>query len=191
MVARTKEDPPMKKSRSIRLALLGSASLALVACGDDGAPPQDAKFFANVQDCSAVYDEAACRTAKAEADRTLVAEAPRFTRKEECEAQFGAGNCETRQEASGGGSFFMPLLMGYMMGNMLSGPSRYSAPVYRGPDNTAMTQGKGGSLYNVGTFAGSGSTASSSSFRPATQVAQVSRGGFGSTGTAFRSSAGS
>ena len=78
---------------------------------------------------------------------------PRYSRKEECEAEFGAGNCETR-ETDGGGSFFVPMMMGYMLGNA------FRQPVYRGPDNGAMMR-SGGKFYNVGTFAGAGRAAPS------------------------------
>lgn len=176
----------MKKSRSIRLVLLGSASLALAACGDEG-PPQDAKFFTDVKECSTVYSDASCREAEAQAKQSLAADAPRYSRKEECEAEFGVGNCETKQSA-GGGSFFTPLLMGYFIGNMLSGGNRFAQPVYRGPNNSAVVPSSG-KLFNVGSFAGSG--ANSTAFRPAAQVTQVARGGFGSTATAYRSTSGS
>ena len=78
-----------------------------------------------------------------------LAEAPRFGRKQQCEQEFGAGNCESRQEA-GGGSFFMPMMMGYMMGNMMGG-NRFSQPVYRGPGNTAVMP-SGGRLLECRTF---------------------------------------
>ena len=180
----------MKKSRSVRLVVLGSASIALAACGDD-APPNDARFFSNLQECAAVYDRAKCLDAKTSAEQTFIAEAPKYSRKEQCETDFGAGNCESQQASagSGEGSFFMPMLMGYMMGNMLSGQSRFSQPVYRGPENLAMTQNRG-KMFNIGSFGGAG-RADASAFRPAAQVAQVQRGGFGSTATAHRTSAGS
>ena len=114
------------------------------------------------------------------ARRTFVAEAPRFTKKEQCEAEFGAGNCETRQAGAGTGSFFMPMMMGYMMGNA------FNRPVYRGPNNGAMMQ-TGGRFFNVGTFAGAGRAAP---FQRA-QFTPVQRGGFGSTAAAHRTSAGS
>lgn len=118
----------MKKSRPIRLVLLGSASIALAACGEDG-PPQDAKFFSNVTECSAVYSDASCREAETAAKKAITEEAPRFARKEECEAEFGVGNCETKETAGGGGSFFMPLLMGYMMGNLLGATASASRSI--------------------------------------------------------------
>jgi len=168
----------MKKSRSVKLVLLGGAAITLAACGDD-APPNDAKFFSSVEECSVVYDAAACAEAAAETQKISDQEAPLYARKEECEAEFGVGNCETRQTTSGG-SIFMPMLMGYMMGNMLSG-NRFNQPVYRGPNNEAMMP-RNGRLFNVGSFAGAGK----SSFQQATQFSRIERGGFGSTSKSFR-----
>jgi uncharacterized protein YgiB involved in biofilm formation len=175
----------MKKSRSIRLVLLGGAGVALAACGEDPLPT-DAKFFTDASECSAIHSEATCREAETAAKQKLETEAPRYSRKEECEAEFGPGNCETRQTA-GGGSFFMPLLMGYMMGNMLGG-NRFSQPVFRGPNNTAVMPSKN-QLFNVGSFGAA--SAGRTGFQPAAAVTPVSRGGFGSTAQAYRSGAGS
>jgi uncharacterized protein YgiB involved in biofilm formation len=172
----------MKKSRSIRLVLLGSASLALASCGEDF--PQDAKFFTDAKDCSAIYSDESCRQAETQAKQALATEAPQYSRKEECEAEFGPGNCESKQSASGGGSIFMPLLMGYMMGNMMSGGNRFSQPVFRGPNNSAVVPNRG-QLFNVGNF--SRADAGAGSFRPAATATPVTRGGFGSTASAYRS----
>lgn len=177
----------MKKSHSVRLVLLGSASAALAACDDGGALPANAQFYPTVNECIADHGAATCEDAKAVADRTQAAEAPRFSQKQECEQEYGAGNCETRQAA--GGSFFLPMMMGYMMGNMMGG-SRFSQPVYRGPNSTAVMP-SGGRLLNVGRFDTLGAgPAAGAAFRPATQITPVSRGGFGSTAMNYRSSAG-
>lgn len=171
----------MKKSKSIRLALLGSTGFALVAC--DEAPPTDARFYANVDECRAIHGKASCEQAFTQSEATHAAEAPQFNRKEECEAEFGAGNCETKTASTSGGgmgSFFMPAMMGYMMGNA------FSQPVYRGPDNSATTR-SGGNTYKVGSFAGNGRA---SAFQ-ASPVTQVARGGFGGRAAAYRTSAGS
>ena len=168
----------MKKSRTIRLVLLGGAGLTLAAC--DEAPPPDARFFADAKACSAVYDEATCQKAFAESQTEFAAEAPVFDRKEACEAEFGKGNCETRESASGG-SFFMPMMMGYMLGNA------FRQPVFRGPDNSAMMR-SGGRVYDVGKFTGASGRAAT--FQP-TQITQVRRGGFGTTGSSFRTSSSS
>ncbi len=170
----------MKKSRSVQLVLLGSASAALAACDDGGALPATAQFYPSVNECIAEQGAATCQEAKTVADRTQAVEAPRFSRKEECEQQFGVGNCETRE--AGGYSFFMPMMMGYMMGNMMGG-GRFSQPVYRGPNSTAVMP-SGGRLLNVGRFDNLG--AGRPAFRPATQITPVSRGGFGSTAANYR-----
>ena len=178
----------MKKSKTIRLVLLGTTSLALAAC--DETPPNDAKFFSSVRECTAVHSEATCKEQFKKSEEAYVAEAPRYTKKEECEAQFGPGNCETRQasQAGGGmGSFFMPMMMGYMMGNMMGnrmGGNAFSGPVYRGPNNSAMTQASG-KMFNAGTFTGTGRAAP---FQKSAQFSPVSRGGFGSTASYHTSS---
>lgn len=165
----------MKKSRVVRLVLLGGAGIAVVSC--DQAPPADARFFANVDECARVQDRQTCETAFSESKAEFVAEAPKFSRKEECEAEFGVGNCETA--GSGIGSFFMPMMMGYMLGNA------FRQPVYRGPGNTALVR-SGGQAYRVGTFGGSGYSARYQS----APAAPVQRGGFGSTASSYRGIAG-
>lgn len=176
----------MKKSKTIRLVLLGGTSLALAGCDDQ--PPTDAKFFATLQECTAHYSEDQCRTMVKKAEEQHVAEAPKFNRKEECEAQFGAGHCESREAhtESGIGGFFMPMMMGYMMGNMMSGRG-WGSPVYSDRNNTAFTNAPGGRTYNVGTFAGGGRNAS---FQQGA-LTQVSRNGFGSSARAYSSSSSS
>ncbi len=166
----------MKKSKAIRLVLLGGAGFALAAC--DEAPSADARFFASAKECSAVLSDTTCKDEFAKSEAAHVAEAPRFTRKEQCETEFGAGNCETRE--TGTGSFFMPMMMGYMLGNA------FNRPVYRGPDNSAMMR-SGGNAYNVGGFGGAGRAAPFQG----TQITQVQRGGFGSSASSHRTSAGS
>lgn len=173
----------MKKSRSVRLVLLGSAGLSLAAC--DQGPPASSQFFPNAEACAAVYDEGTCRNALAQSQAAFTEEAPRFADRAACEAEFGEGNCETREEAgaevgSGGGSFFVPMLMGYMVGRS------FAQPVYRGPDNRAMLRSKG-RLYEVGRFGGTGRAAS---FQPG-QVSEVRRGGFGASARSYGTSSGS
>jgi uncharacterized protein YgiB involved in biofilm formation len=178
----------MKKSHSIRLVLLGGASVALTTCDDGGVQSKDARFYPTVNECTADLGAKPCEDAKAVADKTQAAEAPRFSRKVQCEQEFGAGNCESRQEA-GGGSFFMPMMMGYMVGSMMSG-NRFSQPVYRGPDNTAVMP-SGGRLLNVGHFDSLGAgLGTRPAFRPAAQITEVSRGGFGSTAKSYSNTSG-
>ena len=175
----------MKKSRSIRLVLLGGAGMALAACGEEGLP-EGSKFFSSASECAAEFGATECNDAKTASEKVHAADAPKFARKEECETEFGAGNCETKQ-ASSGGSIFMPMMMGYMMGSMMSG-NRFSQPVYRGPGNSAVMP-SGNKLLNVGNFSRAGGVGAST-FQPARQVTQVSRGGFGDTAARNHSSSG-
>jgi uncharacterized protein YgiB involved in biofilm formation len=176
----------MKKSKTVRLVLLGGTSLALAGCDDSG-PPTDAKFFSSLNECTAHYSEDKCRTMVKKAEEQHVAEAPKFTKKEECEGQFGVGNCESRQaptEAGGIGSFFMPMMMGYMMGNMLGGRG-WGSPVYRDRSNTAFTNAPGGRSYNVGSF--DASAGRNASFQQGAMT-QVARNGFGTSARSYSSS---
>lgn len=144
----------MKRSRSIKLVLLGAASMSLAACGED----PDA-LFRDAAQCTRVFDAASCRTAEQQALAEHVRTAPRFATREACEAEMGAGNCgpapaaaqappvagqpatpgqQTTQPQSGGGSFFLPLMMGYMMGRSGGlGGQPQATPIYRDRAGTA------------------------------------------------------
>jgi uncharacterized protein YgiB involved in biofilm formation len=174
----------MKKSKTIRLVLLGGTSLALAGCDDQ--PPTDAKFFSNLNECTAHYSEDKCRTMVKKAEEQHVAEAPKFSKKEECEAQFGVGHCETREvHGEGGiGSFFMPMMMGYMLGNMMGGGG-WGSPVYRDRNNTGFTTTPSGKTYNVGSF--DASAGRNASFQQGS-LTQVARNGFGSSARSYSSS---
>ena len=113
--------------------------------------------------------------------------APTFTSREACEQQFGAGNCmEPEKVADGqqpqtqnqaGGSFFMPLMMGYLMGRTFGGG--YAAqPVYRDATNTAYAGSR-----PIGSF-----DRATSTLRQGTDAAgrsTASRGGFGGTASRY------
>ena len=52
-----------------------------------------------------------------EARNQHAAVAPKYTSQEDCQADFGDGRCEQAPyKTTSGGSVFMPLMMGYMMG---------------------------------------------------------------------------
>ena len=121
--------------RAARGSLLLATALSVAACEDDAV---EARVFSDLDACLAetagsqdlqAADEcrSAFETARAEHERT----APRYAEAALCEEQHG-GEC-TVQQASGGGSFFMPLMMGYMMGNLMSGGggALRSQPLYR------------------------------------------------------------
>ena len=114
----------MKRSRSLKLALMGASALTLSACEE---APQDVAIFKDVLQCEneVGFDRDACIANFEQAKQEHVRVAPKYTSAEDCEADFGAAQCETApQKTQSGGSVFMPLMMGYMMGSMLSNGSR-------------------------------------------------------------------
>lgn len=180
----------MKRSRSIRLVLMGSVGLVALG-GCHGSDDQAANtVYQDEAQCAAENDPTMCGQAFAEARAAHASTAPAYVDLEACESKFGAGNCTpaegtpsadqmaagegTHAAASSGSSFFMPLMMGYMMGNLMNGRAM-AQPVWRDARNTAFVGGRA---------AGTIDPASVGRGAPV----QVARGGFG--GNAVRSAAG-
>lgn len=166
----------MKRSSAISLAIVG----ALAMSGCTPTPQADEPTtYRNVTECvqdgkSQATCDKAFADAKAEAEKT----APKFASQAECAAQFG--NCQ--QSASGG--WFMPALMGYMVGNMMSNSgTRYvSQPVYVDRSGRDVTSSYNGGRYTTSTAAPSASARAASRASAARSSASTSsRGGFGSS----------
>ena len=178
------------------LVLAGTATLALAACEDDRV---DAQSFPDLESCVAAskenglwFTEDDCRKNFAAAEQEHLETAPRYESKELCEKEHGAGQCEGDPTAqnSGGGFSFMPLLVGYMMGSMLSrGGGIFSQPMVRTASGGYSTP-KGDQTFasNRGTGKVAASTfqrAPSTIGKPPMTASQVSqRGGFGAGATA-------
>lgn len=195
--------PTRKRSRHVALFLAGSAVLALAACEEE---KTDAAAFPDLASCVAeaksgnlFFTEQDCQTQFAAAEATHLETAPRYDSKQLCEQEHGAGNCEgdpTAQNQSGGGSIFMPMLMGYMIGSMLGGGRGVmSQPMVRtAQGGFATPDGKQTFASNRGTGRVAGSTftkAPSTIGKAPMSASQVNqRGGFGGSSTA-RSGSGS
>lgn len=181
----------MKRSQSIRLVLLGSAGLlALSGCDQGPDPLARNDFFQSEQQCASVANPDACRQALADARAEHQRTAPAFTSREACEARFGAESCtETtqpplpaqlqdqpggQQTAQSGGSWFLPVMLGYMMGRTTSGFT--SQPVYRDANNTVYSGRQALGQTRIMP-------------PPKAAPSSVARGGFGRTGTGFGTSA--
>lgn len=140
----------MRRSRSIRLVLLGGAgAFMLTACEDPVDVATQGQLFTDAQACESAYDQKECLDAYRRAESSHVETAPKFASREQCEAEFGVENCtpapreaaaqgDPAQAGVGGGSWFMPAMMGFMMGRMMGG-GYASAPVYRDTQNTVYT----------------------------------------------------
>jgi hypothetical protein len=91
----------MKRSSSIKLVLIGSGLVFLSACDQK---PVESKTNEHAQ--------AALNAHPSET----------FTSLEECEKTYGAGKCGTKPR-EGGGSLFMPMILGYTLGSMMNRPA--------------------------------------------------------------------
>lgn len=196
-----------KRSRHVALILAGTATLVLAGCEDNRV---DAQSFPDLESCIAAskdsglwFTEDDCRKNFEAAKKEFVETAPRYASKELCEQEHGVGNCgddPAAQQSSGGGFSFMPLLMGYMLGSMMSrGGGMMSQPMMRTADGKYSTpSGNQSFASNSGTGKVAPQTfqrAPTTLGKPPMTAAQVSqRGGFGAARTAqpsARSSGGS
>lgn len=129
-----------KRSTSLKLStmLAGATALTLAGCDDPGAQASwdpnrgeqvEAFSYKTLQECKDANEvsDQQCDTTYAAAQKDDQKNAPRYEARASCEDVYGAGNCVPRTE-QGGGSFFTPLLAGFVIGRMLDGGGGY----YRG-----------------------------------------------------------
>ena len=180
----------MKRSRSIRLLMMGASAVALTACDE---PKIDAVIYDGIQQCLAdgLLTREQCQTEYERAREAHVAAAPKYTSAEACEADFGPAQCEQApQQTTSGGSVFMPLMMGYMMGSMLAGNRAGVAtqPLYRSADDPKSF--RTADNRNVGATTGRTQVARAAAAAPSVKTRTTARGGFGASARAFGSAAG-
>lgn len=179
----------MKRWNSISIALLAGASvIALTACEE---PTVDAAVFENLQQClnNPDMDPDQCRQSFADARSQHSAVAPKYSSAQDCQADFGKDRCEEAPyRTSSGGSVFMPLMMGYMMGSMIGGRSSVaSQPLYRSASDSKSF--RTADNRKIGSATGRTRVASSAASRPSVKSSTLSRGGFGRSGGRFGSAA--
>jgi uncharacterized protein YgiB involved in biofilm formation len=197
----------MKRSRSIRLVLLSSTGLLLLAGCDQNDPLARNDFFQSEAQCAQANDPSACRQGLMDAQREHVRTAPAFASREACEARFGLENCaETQvkpsaeqiqpgepQAAQSGGSWFLPVMLGYMMGRTLGGPATMppAAGTQAPPQQTASAAGTARPVYrdvSNTVYSGRETLGRTQAIAPPRPSPTVARGGFGRTGTGTVSS---
>lgn len=120
----------MKRTRKLALtSLMAMGGVSLVACGDqpnvtiaDQGKAVDAYTYASLQECkdkNEIPDDA-CDKAEASA-KDDEAKAAKYDQQASCEDVYGAGQCVPRSQANGHGSFWGPLITGFVVGRMLDG----------------------------------------------------------------------
>lgn len=101
----------MKRSRTLRLVLVGSTPLLLAGCE----PSRPGYLYRDPASCIAagVFDRAVCEHEFELARAAHLQSAPRYRWRADCEADFGAGRCESAPYNTG---LYMPPMAGYLVG---------------------------------------------------------------------------
>ncbi|ODT89332.1 DUF1190 domain-containing protein [Phenylobacterium sp. SCN 70-31] len=187
----------MKRSRTLTLTtLMAAGGVSLTACGDNATPTVrienpgasvDAYAYRTLQECK---DRDEVPDAACEAAETAALEdqdkAPRYAAQGACEEVYGAGQCVPRSEANGGGSFWGPLVAGFVVGRMLDG-GWGGRGLYRDWRDGGFYTGSGGRVwtdYTTGrTRIGTRGFDPPDAYQPPAKVQSragvISRGGFG------------
>jgi len=175
----------MRKSRYVTFLV---AAATLSACDQNTGEPMDAVLYSDPSACAKEMDANLCADAYATAQTEHVQQAPKFASKAECEAA-GFPTCEQTEvkTAQGtGSSFFMPMMMGYMVGRMLS-PGMPGAANRMGSPTTArpVYSDRGGFLHAGGAQVGR-LAPGATGIGPSGMATRVTtRGGFGGSARSF------
>lgn len=183
-----------KRSKRVSIAILGAAAFTLAGCEEEKV---DAAAFPDLQSClqdatsSGPFTAQDCETAFAEAQTLHVEAAPRYESLQVCEEQHGEGACGSEEKAVQGGSggIFMPLLAGYLIGNMMSNRAGMTGaqPLYKTSDgrytnaarSSSFSTNRGAAKLSTTQFTRPTSTIGKT---PMTRATAASRGGFGRAG---------
>ena len=169
----------MRRANTFKIALLGATALTLVACGES---KEEVLAYDSVEACikAGQQDESVCTAEFAKAEKLHNEVAPRYDVARDCNSDFGYDRCY--QYRSGGGSVWLPFMMGYMLAPR-GGMYVSSQPLYRPSSNPNRfyTAANG----QVGAVSANGRTlvAKSQASRPAARTRTVARGGFGARAT--------
>lgn len=183
----------MKASAPRRIMLLGAASvMALAGCREEQA---EIVVFDDPATCEATgMDAQTCEQQFAQAQAEHDETAPRYDALSVCEEEHGAGACIQDESRP---SIFMPLMAGFLMGQMLSGrgfASRAMVPTAGSGFSTTDGGTRAAGLSGKGTVAASTLTARAASTRnaaPMTRSTVARSGGFGASRTSGGFGAGS
>lgn len=188
----------MKRSRSINLArmrkpreaqvkpliLAIAATVSLAACGGDS-NQEAAQIYRDVDHC--IRDnpgqEEACQVAHDQALNTALESGPKYGSMKDCESEFGANQCVDHR-STGGGNWFVPLMAGFLLSDLLDGRRHRSAPLYTSYNSGSGFYNRWTTVdgYNYGHRRYGKVKVHKDTFASKPAVTRtISRGGFGST----------
>ena len=193
----------MKRSKSINLSLMkkgaaafrprplaiGIAAAVSVLSGCSNNSQNQGEIFQTLADCQNKYPQAAqhCDSAYQKAVQDARETSPKYAKLNECERDFGAGQCTDYQR--GGTSLFMPLMAGFIVGRMLDDAGNayryggHSAPLFTSYSSSSpyyyrWTTADG---YSYGNYRTGRVKVNRQTFEPKPKVTKtIKRGGFGS-----------
>ena len=189
--------PPRRLKRSRELAmtsLMAASAVSLAACDNTPDTPRiaegkqvDAFAYSSLQACQDANEvpDAECAKGWEAAQADSEKAAPRYEEKASCEDVYGEGQCVPRSAQGGNGSFWGPLITGFVVGRMLDGGYRGTG-LYRDWRDGGYYTGYGGRLsqdYATGrTRISEQGLQAPAKFVPPkvqTRTSVLSRGGFG------------
>ncbi|MFT4993206.1 MAG: hypothetical protein ACI965_000224 [Paraglaciecola sp.] len=172
----------MRKGFSPKPLAVGIAAIFLSACGEE---QKQATVYTSVDDCmkNNPQQSETCQTAYKDALKEAQRTGPKYNSQRDCEAEFGYDQCNQVQQRQGG-SFFMPLMAGYMLSNMLSPRGYYSQPLFSSNSRNSSYRNRwmGADGQDYGDQRRRSMRVSESALKPKPTVSKtMSRGGFGSS----------
>jgi len=191
----------LKRSKALHVSgLMATAAFTMSACDgpvqQTSMPVEQAQpvlAYVSLEACKAadeVSDET-CDTAFSSAQQEAATTSPRYASRELCEQTWGVGQCNTGS-GSDGGSFFTPLMAGFIVGQMLNGGGYRGGPMYRDRDDQYVNGGAGGGYIGRDWRTGqttisrrNEATVREAPSRVQSRTTVVSRGGFGGGGRGY------
>ncbi|RWR01408.1 hypothetical protein ED28_13000 [[Pantoea] beijingensis] len=177
------------------VALAVTAVFMLAGCEQSD---ETVSMYQNADDCSKANPDqsAQCTTAYNNALKEAEKTAPKYATREDCVAEFGENQCQQTPAQAGigtgnnaeaqqsSGSFWMPLMAGYMMGRMMGGGAGFAQqPLFTSKNPASPANGKfvdaSGRNYGNAT-SGRSVTVPKTALAPKPMTTStVTRGGFG------------
>ena len=129
-----------RRPQTLALGSIAAAGVGLAGCGDNF---EGDYAFNTVQECVEQGVERDICEAEYQTALTEHAQsAPRFTTREECEAEYGVGKCNVVDNVSDNGqqrSFFVPFLTGYLVSSAVRDLTSYGAYRSYRAENTSYS----------------------------------------------------
>jgi len=196
-------DSNRKRTLVISLLAFGAGAVTIGGLTGTGSSNRsETRTYRSVSQCEAdkLLTPEECATNFQQARAAHESAAPAFTNRNDCEREYGAGNCAV--PSSTRTSSYIPLMTAYLIGRRAGGGYQ-SAPMYRRPTDPAneyrLSAGFPAPLPTTSTSSGTRYSSSSSSFRSGSRIftsgnrtstsrsgitssrSSTSRGGFGTS----------